>query len=228
VAAPHDIRLFGLTGGLASGKSLVAEHLRARGVPIIDADGLAREVVKPGSPGLEELAKQFPEVVRGGELDRRRLAALVFSDPERRSRLEAITHPRIQALRDARLAELEAAREPLAGYDVPLLFEKGLDAGLRPVIVVTAPEDTRVARAMARDGSTEAEVRARLAAQWPLADKVNRADYVIDNAGSAAATRAAADAVLAAVCAALGVDPDRYLGPHSQLKPGGGGRLERG
>ncbi len=212
VATPRGIRLFGLTGGLASGKSLVAEHLRSRGVPIIDADALAREVVKPGSPGLEEIARQFPEVVRGGELDRRGLAAIVFSDPERRARLEGITHPRIHALRDARLAELAAAGEPLAGYDVPLLFEKGLDAALRPVVVVTAPDATRVARAMTRDGSTEAEVQARLAAQWPLADKVQRADYVIDNSGSSTATRAAADAVLAALCAALGVDPARYLG----------------
>ena len=218
------IHVFGLTGGIASGKSLVAEQLRARGVPIIDADALAREVVQPGSEGLSEIARQFPpDVVRGGELDRKRLAAIVFADPAERSRLERITHPRIQALRSARLAELEASGEPLAGYDVPLLFEKGLESELRPVVVVYAPEPLRLARAMARDASTEAEARARLAAQLPLEEKVRRADYVIDNSGPPAATRAAADAVLATLCAALGVDPARYLGAQSQLTGGGAG-----
>lgn len=225
---PVRIQVFGLTGGLASGKSLVAEHLRARGVPIIDADALAREVVQPGSEGLAEIARQFPpDVVRGGALDRKRLAAIVFSDPVQRARLERITHPRIQALRSARLAELEASGEPLAGYDVPLLFEKGLEAELRPVVVVYAPPALQLARAMARDASSEAEARARLAAQLPLSEKVQRADYVIDNSGSPAATRAAADAVLATLCATLGVDPTRYLGAPSQMRDGGAGSSSR-
>lgn len=225
---PARIHVFGLTGGLASGKSLVAEHLRARGVPIIDADALAREVVQPGSDGLAEIARQFPpEVVRGGELDRKRLAAIVFADPAHRMRLERITHPRIQALRDARLAELEAAGQPLAGYDVPLLFEKGLESVLRPVVVVYAPEPLQVARAMARDASTEAEARARLAAQLPLEEKVRRADHVIDNSGSPGATRAAADAVLATLCDAFGIDSARYLGAPSQTTEGGAGSESR-
>jgi dephospho-CoA kinase len=228
VATSHHIRVFGLTGGLASGKSLVTEQLRARGVPVLDADALAREVVTPGSAALAEIAQQFPSAVQEGRLDRKRLAAIVFADPAQRSKLEAITHPRIRALRAARLSELEAEGQPLAGCDVPLLFETGLDAELRPVVVVFAPEETQIARAVARDGSSPAEVRARLAAQWPLAEKVRRADYVIDNSGPPATTRAATDAVLATLCAALGVDAARYFEPQSQTMAGGGGSESRG
>jgi len=221
-----SIRVFGLTGGLGSGKSTVAAHFRSRGLPVLDADALAREVVAPGSPGLAEIAREFGAgVIHGGALDRAKLAALVFADPEARQRLERITHPRIQALRDARLGELEARGEPLACYEVPLLFEKGLESGLRPVVVVSVPQALQVERAQRRDRASEAMTRARLGAQLPLSDKAARADHVIDNSGELATTLAAADEVLRRVCEQLGVDPARYYS--EQATPSGAGSSTR-
>jgi dephospho-CoA kinase len=221
------VRVFGLTGGLGSGKSTVAAHYRDRGVPVIDADALARDVVEPGSPALAEIAREFgPEVLRGKALDRPKLAALVFADPSARQRLENITHPRIQELRDARLKELETRGEPLACYEVPLLFEKGLESGLRPVVVVSVPEALQIERAQRRDQATEAMIRARLAAQLPIAEKAARADFVIDNSGALDRTLQAADGVLRRVCEELGVDPERYF--TAQATPDGGGNATRG
>jgi dephospho-CoA kinase len=223
------LRLFGLTGGLGSGKSSVAEHYRQRGLPVIDADALARVVVEPGSPALADIAREFgPQLVPGGALDRQALAQLVFADPAARLRLEAITHPRIQARRDELLRELEAAGEPLVCYEVPLLFEKGLESGLRPVVVVSVPEALQIERAQRRDQATESMVRARLAAQLPLAEKAARADHVIDNAGPLTQTRASADEVLRRVCGQLGADPARYFSPTRQLTPAGDGKRSRG
>jgi dephospho-CoA kinase len=221
--------IFGLTGGLGSGKSSVAAHYRRRGLPVIDADVLAREVVAPETDGLAAVVREFGSgVLRGGALDRAELARLVFDDPAARERLEAITHPRIHARRDALLAELAASGEPLVCYEVPLLFEKGLEAGLRPVVVVSVPEPLQVERAQRRDGSSEAQVRARLAAQLPLADKAARADYVIDNSGLLEHTLAAADVVLRQVCRGAGVPEVRYFGASEQLTPAGAGNVTRG
>ncbi len=215
-------RTFGLTGGLGSGKSSVAAHYRRRGLPVIDADALAREVVAPGSDGLAEVARAFGSgVLRDGALDRSEVARRVFADPEARHRLEAITHPRIQARRDVLLGELAAAGEPLVCYEVPLLFEKGLEVGLRPVVVVSAPEAVSIERARQRDASSEAQVRARLAAQLPLAEKAARADYVIDNGGRLEDTLSAADAVLRQICRDVGVDAERYFSATAQLTPAG-------
>jgi dephospho-CoA kinase len=223
------VRVFGLTGGLGSGKSTVANHYRQRGLPVIDADALAREVVAPGMPALSDIAREFgPGVIERGALDRARLASVVFADPEARRRLEAITHPRIQARRDELLRELEAAGEPLVCYEVPLLFEKGLEETLRPVVVVSAPEAQQLERAQRRDRATEEMVRARLVAQLPLADKAARADYVIENAGPLAATLTAADEVLRRVCSEVGVDPERYFSTRRQEEPGGAGNVNRG
>jgi dephospho-CoA kinase len=221
-------RVFGLTGGIGSGKSSVAAHYRRRGLPVIDADALAREVVAPGSDGLADVVREFGAgVLREGALDRAALARLVFADPAARTRLETITHPRIQARRDAQLVALGAAGEPLVCYEVPLLFEKGLDAGLRPVVVVTVPEPLQIERARQRDASSEAEVRARLAAQLPLAEKAARADYVIDNGGPLEGTLAAADEVLRQVCLATGVPAERYFASEQATAPGAG-KLSRG
>jgi dephospho-CoA kinase len=199
--------LFGLTGGLGSGKSTVAARFRARGLPVIDADALAREVVARGTEGLAEVVRALgPEVLLpDGSLDRARVAAMVFSDADRRRQLNAIVHPRIAALTAERAAALEARGEPLACYEAALLVENRLADAFRPLVVVAVPEEIQVARAMARDGATEAQVRARLAAQLPLADKVALADYVIDNAGERAATERQADEVLASIRARLGV-----------------------
>jgi dephospho-CoA kinase len=180
------LRVFGLTGGIGSGKSSVAALLRERGVPVVDADELAREAVAAGSPGLAEVIAAFGHEVLGsaGELDRKRVASMVFADSEARERLNAITHPIVRRLSQERFAALDRQGVTLAAYDVPLLFEVGLAQVLRPVVVVAASEATQLARVMARDGLTETEARARLAAQLPLAQKRALADHVIENDGS--------------------------------------------
>ena len=182
------LRVFGLTGGIGSGKSTVAALLRERGVPVVDADELAREALAAGSPGLREVVAAFgPQVLNPtGELDRKRLGELVFGDDEARKRLNSITHPIVRGLSQERFAELDRQGVTLAGYDVPLLFEVGLDQALRPVVVVSASEAAQVQRLAARSGLTEAEARARIAAQLPPAEKRARADHVIENDGSLA------------------------------------------
>lgn len=201
------IRVFGLTGGLASGKSAVARMLRDRKVPVIDADLLAREVVAKGSEGLAEIVKLFGDEVLlpDSSMDRAKVAERVFSDPEKRRALNHIVHPRIAALSAQRIQELDAAGEPLACYEAALLVENGLADAFRPLVVVIVPDETQVQRAMARDAATEAQVRARIEAQLPLSAKVAAADFVIDNGGDLAATERRVDEVLAAIRARFSV-----------------------
>jgi dephospho-CoA kinase len=178
--------LFGLTGGIASGKSAVSARLRARGVPVIDADVLAREVVLPGTDGHREVVEAFGAGVlaEDGTIDRKALGALVFADDAKRLRLMAITHPRIGALTARRAQELAAKGERMACYDAALLVENGVEDAFRPLVVVAAPEELQVARIVARDGVSEEEARARVLAQMPLEKKIAVADYVIHNAGT--------------------------------------------
>lgn len=192
---------FGLTGGIASGKSSVARRFRAQGVPVVDADQVAREVVEPGSDGLVEVVDAFGAgvVASDGTLDRKALAAVVFGDEAARRRLNAILHPRIAA-RTAELGATYAARgEPIVCYEAALLVENGVADAFRPLVLVAAPEEEQVRRTMARDGLTEAEARARLAAQMPLSAKRAVADHVIDNDGDLAQLERRADEVLAAI-----------------------------
>jgi dephospho-CoA kinase len=204
--------LFGLTGGLACGKSSIAARWRDRGLPIIDADDLAREVVAKGSEGLRELAREFGTDVlsANGDLDRQRLADRAFADPEARGRLEAITHPRIADACRTRAIDLESRGEPLACYEAALLVECGLTDSFRPLVVVTTHEDLQVARAVARGAMSAEQARARLLAQAPIARKVALADWIIANDGDRAALRKRADEVLDGICRAVGVDPGRY------------------
>jgi dephospho-CoA kinase len=184
----------GLTGGIGSGKSLVAGQFRDLGAAIVDADAIAREVVAPGGPAYDGVVRTFgPGVVRpDGTLDRKALAERVFTDASARRELNALTHPHIRR----RVAE-EAARAASAPgvevivLEIPLLLETtdGRDLGLDGIVVVTAEDDVRVARLVARDRLSEAEARRRLAAQMALRDKVARADWVIDNNGPPAQTR---------------------------------------
>ena len=192
------LRVFGLTGGIGSGKSTVAALLREHGVPVVDADELAREALEPGTPGLEAVTKSFgPGVLLpDGSLDRKGLAALVFGDEGARKRLNAITHPIVRQLSQERFAALEELGVRLAGYDVPLLFEVGLDQALRPVVVVAASEATQLERILGRGGLSAQEARARIAAQLPLAEKRARADHVIENDGSRAELAAQVEAVV--------------------------------
>lgn len=196
------LRLVGLTGGIGSGKSTVAEMIRARGIPVLDADALAREVVAPGEPAHAEIAAAWPEVLGpGGEIDRRKLAARVFADPPARARLEAITHPRIQERALARARALEAAGHRLAFYEASLLVETGRHRDFDALVVVTATEEQQLARAQARDGSSREEALGRLRAQLPLEQKRRAATHVIDNSGSLEETRAQVEALLTELAA---------------------------
>jgi dephospho-CoA kinase len=185
------MRVVGLTGGIASGKSTVSAMFRELGAQVIDADQVARDVVEPGTPGLEEVGRRFPGVVdASGRLDRAELGRRVFADPAERRALEAIVHPRIREEVARRLEALARAGEEVALYDAALLIENGLQKGMDGVIVVWAPESLQRARLAARDGLDEAAVTARVQAQLPLADKRAHATWVVDNGGSLDETRA--------------------------------------
>jgi dephospho-CoA kinase len=193
----------GLTGGIASGKSAVARVLRELGIPVIDADQIAREVVAPGSEGLAAVVAAFgPDVLTpDGQLDRERMGQRVFTNPEARKQLQAITHPRIGQLSGQRLAEARAGSAPYVVYEAPLLVEVGAHKGMDALIVVAAAEDTQVARATTRDGLRAEEVRQRIAAQLPLSSKVAVADYVIANDGTLQQLQQAAHDVHARIVA---------------------------
>ncbi|MDR5709409.1 MAG: dephospho-CoA kinase [Armatimonadota bacterium] len=182
-----------LTGGVASGKSTVARMLRTLGAEVLDADQAAREVVEPGQPALDEIVEAFGRdlLTPDGRLDRRKLGALVFSDPEARRKLNAIVHPRILGRLRERLREIAASRpQTVVVVDLPLLFDvpipefEQLDA-----IVVYATPATQLRRLMRRDGLSEVEAEARLGAQVPLEAKLARARWVVDNEGPLHRTR---------------------------------------
>jgi dephospho-CoA kinase len=185
--------LVGLTGGIATGKSTVTGMLASPSVRVVDADALAREVVEPGTPAHARIVAEFGKGVlqSDGRLDRARLGEIVFPDPDRRKRLEAITHPAIRARFEQIMADLE--RQGFDGiliWDAALLVESGGHNKMDKVVVVTTDPATQLARLMARDGSTEEAARARTASQMPLAVKARVADYVIDNSGSREETEA--------------------------------------
>jgi dephospho-CoA kinase len=199
VARPLKVvgKLIGLTGNIGSGKSTVARMLAARGIPIIDADALSRELQAPGQPAYDEIAAAWPEVIApDGRLDRRRLADIVFSAPAALKKLETIMHPRIQTLSRERADAFAEAGHPLTLYEASLLIESGRHKEMDGLIVVTASPETRIARVIARDGLREDEVRARMRAQLSQEDKVRLATYVIDNDGDQAATEAQVDRIV--------------------------------
>jgi dephospho-CoA kinase len=179
----------GLTGNIGSGKSTVARLFTRQGAALIDADELARAATEDADV-LEAIAQTFGEgVVENGVLNRTKLASVVFDDEEARKKLNAIVHPWVAAERERRVAALSARDTPpdVIIHDIPLLFEVGLDAEMDKTVVVRAPLELRVARVVARSGLTPDEVRARDTAQLPLSEKVQRADFVIDNRGGAEA-----------------------------------------
>jgi dephospho-CoA kinase len=191
------MRVYGLTGGIASGKSTVTSMFRDLGIPVIDADQLAREVVEPGQPALAEIAKRFPgSLLPDGRLDRAKLGALVFQDATARAELSKITHPRIQALALERTAALAESGAPVAIYDAALLIENKLHEAMDGVILVSLAEDLQLKRLMARNGYSEEEARQRIASQMPLAQKRPFATWVIDNGGSLDETRAQVEKVI--------------------------------
>jgi dephospho-CoA kinase len=173
-----------LTGGIATGKSYVRARFEALGVPTSDADTFARAVVAPGTTGLADLVRVFGPAVldTAGALDRKKLAAIVFSDADRRRVLEEIIHPAVRRATDAWYAHLEPST-PFAISDIPLLYETGRDVDFDQVIVTACDPATQLPRVMERDRLTETEARQRIAAQLPIEEKMRRADYVIRTEG---------------------------------------------
>jgi dephospho-CoA kinase len=187
----------GLTGGIGSGKSTVARLLAEHGAVVLDADVLAREAVSQGSPGYLLVVDRFGAAVvgPGGDLDRQALADLVFHDDKARRALEAIVHPEVRRLTAEAIAE-QAGTDAVVVLDSPLLIETDAHTDCEVVVVVSAPEQALIARSVAR-GMDESDVRARLAAQLPLEDKVALADIVLDNQGSRGELEAQVDGLWA-------------------------------
>lgn len=180
------MKLIGLTGGIASGKSTVGRLLRDAGVAVIDADVLARDAVAVGSAGLTAVVERFGSGVLAGDgsLDRKALGAIVFAYDAARRDLNGIVHPEVARLAVERLDALRDSGAAVAVYEVPLLFENGLDAMMDATILVACQDDVQLQRIMARDGLGEPGARARVAAQMPQSEKRRRARVVIDNDGS--------------------------------------------
>jgi dephospho-CoA kinase len=179
--------VLGITGNIASGKSTIAKAFTERGAVVVDADQLARDVVTPGSPVLQQLVARFgPDIVLSdGHLDRERLAQIIFADAAARQDLNAITHPAIARLAVERLQRLRQTEGvPLIIYEAPLLFEAGAEGRVDKVLVVKIDPQVQLQRLLLRDGLDEATARQRLAAQMSQEEKLARADYVIDNSGS--------------------------------------------
>jgi dephospho-CoA kinase len=192
------VKLIGLTGGIASGKSTVAAILRRLGAAVVNADELSREVVQPDTPGWSEIVESFgTEVLQPNRtLDRQKLRKIVFNDPEARKKLESIVHPRVRALAQQRIQEYAASGFAVVVYEVPLLFEGNLQSSLRPVILVAADVATQKRRLEERDHLAASEADKHIAAQMSLEEKRRLADYVIENDGSLADLERQVEAVL--------------------------------
>lgn len=192
VAAEGDpMRIIGLTGGIASGKTTVARMLTELGAVIVDADQISRDAVKPGAPALDSIIKEFgADMVRpDGTLDRTRLAQVVFGDPAARKRLESILHPAIARLAEQKLNELREAGTALVFYVAPLLIEAGALSRVDEVWVVHVDRATQLRRLMDRDGISEQEALQRIAAQMPMEEKRAYGKVVIENRAGIESTR---------------------------------------
>lgn len=198
--------LVGLTGNIASGKSTVARRLAAHGATLVDADLLARQAVRPGTPALARIVARWGTGVLApdGVLDRGVLRGLVFEDAGELEALNAIVHPEVGRLRDAAVAAARARGDAIVVCDIPLLFEKDLAGEFDVIVLVDAPRTVRLERLVHDRGLREPEAMAMLAAQMPAALKRARADYVIDNDGTLAALEARVDAVWGALQARSG------------------------
>jgi dephospho-CoA kinase len=199
-------RVVGLTGGIAAGKSSVARCFEALGVPIVDADKLARDAVAKGSAGLAEIVAAFGEdvLLADGTLDRKALGARVFADAGLRARLNAITHPRIAQLGAEQIAEHAARGAQYVLYEAALIVENGLHRSFQALVVVSVDPVVQLARLIKRDGLSESAAQARIAAQMPLEKKLEVADFVIDNSGAPEALRERVADVHASLLARFG------------------------
>ena len=181
------MKIIGLTGGIACGKSTVSTELRALGAAIIDADALAHELSQPHQPLYNAYVQRFGReiVTADGTLDRAAIARRVFADPDVRVEVDAIAHPLIRMAAEERLRAARDENKRAAVLDVPLLFEAGWDALADETWVVALPREEQLKRLLSRDKAMdEGEARARIAAQMPLAEKCARADVIVDNSGT--------------------------------------------
>lgn len=182
---------FGLTGGIASGKSTVSAMLRELGFAVLEADLIAHQLIEPGFPAYEEILQEFAGAIAGSgkEIDRAALAKIVFADPAKLRRLNAIVHPRVEKRIVSAFADLEANGAPSAAFvEAALIFEAGLDKKLDGVLVVWCKPEQQIERLVSR-GFTEQEARRRIAAQLPVEEKLKRATVKINCSGSLAETR---------------------------------------
>jgi dephospho-CoA kinase len=184
--------VIGLTGGIASGKSLVADALRDQGLPVIDADVISREVVEPGEPALEQIIEHFgPEILQfDGTLDRKKLGSVIFNDTEKRQVLNQIIHPAVRQRMMTKRDDLVREGNEHVVLDIPLLLENNLSFMVDRVIVVYVNETTQKRRLVERDGRGEEDAAARIKSQMPLEEKRELADAVIDNSGTEKETKA--------------------------------------
>jgi len=180
------VLLIGLTGGIASGKSFVSDAFKDLGVPIIDADVLAREVVEPGTAGLQQLSENFgPDILTNtNELDRAALRKIIFANPRHRKTVDAILHPLIRERADHQINATKKQGHAYAIYAIPLLVETGQQERFDRIIVVDVPEDVQVERLIKRDSSSTEKAQAILAAQAKRQDRIAVADDIVDNTGS--------------------------------------------
>lgn len=190
-------KVLGVTGGIASGKSLVTAMLADMGCPVLSADQVARDVVEPGTELLAQLVASFGSQILtpSGSLDRDQLGKIIFNNSEARQQLNALMHPAIAVESAARLAELRRSDSSLIVYEAPLLFEANAVSRVDEVLVVFVAPETQVERLCARDGIEREAALAKIAAQWHQSDKLARADYVIDNSGPIDETQAQVEAL---------------------------------
>ncbi|XP_020099956.1 dephospho-CoA kinase [Ananas comosus] len=192
------MRLVGLTGGIASGKSTISNLFKSNGVPVVDADIVARDVVKKGSGGWKKVVKAFGNdiLLENGEIDRARLGQIVFSDPEKRQLLNRILAPYISSGIFWEIAKLWFKGAKVIVLDIPLLFEAKMDRWTAPTIVVWVDPETQINRLMVRDTISEEQARNRINAQTPLEWKKTKADIVINNSGTVDETKLQFEKVL--------------------------------
>ena len=196
---PERIRVIGLTGGIATGKSSVALFFEEKGVPVIDADQLARDAVLPGSPALERIVELFGReiLMHDGLLDRKRLGALIFQVPEKRRQLEGILHPEIRKRAEERITQAAEAGHQRVIYMAPLLIEAGATDRVDDVWVVTVRPEIQLERLMRRDGISREQAERIADSQMPLSEKERCGSVVIDNSGTEAQTRMILESVWA-------------------------------
>ena len=183
--------VIGLTGGIASGKSTISSILKAVGWPVIDADLIARQIVMPGSKGLEQIVNRFgPQMLNSdGTLDRKKLGKTVFDDPKKLSDLDKIEHPLIQEAIDSQLDEFKKQHLPVVVLDVPLLFETGMDEECDLTVLAVVDQATQLKRLMKRDQISKMDAGKKISSQMSLKEKMQRADVNIDNNGTLEQTR---------------------------------------